>query len=154
MSFLPEEQLKSSAVLNLAPMIDFLFLLLMFFATLAVTRNTTKDTKVELVEITPEASGAAVGGEQETYAIQMNVLPDGHYEWVTGFQNHPFDDSEAIALELKQQYETGILPQSKEQTKIFLKIDKKASWEPILKLLFAIRDAGFEAHPVYEPLTR
>ena len=47
MSLVPEEKLKPNLTINLAPMIDFLFLMLAFFATLAVTRVTLFDTKWE-----------------------------------------------------------------------------------------------------------
>ena len=58
---------------------------------------------------------------------------------------------EEIQQELNLQYQKGLLPEDKMQTQILLKIDKNATWEPILKAIFAIRDAGFEVRPVYEP---
>ena len=56
-----------------------------------------------------------------------------------------------IKDELLKQYDKGILPEDKLLTQVLLKIDKNATWEPILKAIFAIRDAGFEVRPVYEP---
>ena len=50
----PEEKLKPKLSINLAPMIDFLFLMLAFFATLAITRATLFDTKLDLVQLEKE----------------------------------------------------------------------------------------------------
>jgi biopolymer transport protein ExbD len=151
MSFIPEEELKSKTALNLAPMIDFLFLMLMFFATLAVTRITTKDTDIELVEIKPETHASSSVANSDSKIINININAEGQYKWVTEIHDYDMESPQAIAAELKHQYEQGLLPEDKSQTQILLKIDKKTPWEPILKIIFAIRDEGFEVRPVYEP---
>ncbi len=151
MSFLPEEELGQKATLNLAPMIDFLFLLLMFFATLAVTRITTKETEIELAEVKPETHSSATPSNLDFKTIHISLEANGKLKWITEFQDYPIDSPELIANELKRQYEDGFLPEDKQKTQIFLKIDKNAKWDPILKTLFAIREQGFEVRPVYEP---
>lgn len=152
MSFLPEEELKSKATLNLAPMIDFLFLMLMFFATLAVTRITTKDTNIELVEIKPENKGSASAqNNSDLKIVNITIDGEGHYKWVTELRDYPMATAEELQLELEKQYNKGILPQDKSKTQVLFKIDKKAQWEPILQALFAVRDAGYDVRPVYEP---
>jgi biopolymer transport protein ExbD len=151
MSFIPEEELRSKTSLNLAPIIDFLFLMLMFFATLAVSRMTTKDTDIELVEVKPEAKASFVSGNSDYNVIHISINADGNYKWVTELRDYPFHSPEEIKQELIHQYEANLLPEDKSMTQILLKIDKNAKWEPILKAIFAIREAGFEIHPVYEP---
>lgn len=151
MSFIPENELKSSAAMNLAPMIDFLFLLLMFFATLAVTRITTKDTDISLVEIKPETKTSLVSGESDYKVVNVNINSNGEYKWVTEIRDYEMTSPEDITQELISQYEKGLLPEDKQKTRVLLKIDRKTPWEPILKAIFAIRDSGFDAHPVYEP---
>lgn len=151
MSFLPEDDLKGRVALNLAPMIDFLFLMLIFFATLAVTRATTKDTDIELVEVKPETKGAALAANSDYKIINLNIDAEGKYKWVTEIHDYPMATVEDISRELKTQYEKGLLPEDKTKTQILLKIDKQAQWDPILKAIFAIRDEGFEVRPVYEP---
>jgi len=151
MSFIPEEELKSKATLNLAPMIDFLFLMLMFFATLAVTRITTKDTNIELVEIKPENKGSASAQNSDLKIVNITIDGEGHYKWVTELHDYPMATAEELQLELEKQYNKGILPQDKSKTQVLFKIDKKAQWEPILQALFAVRDAGYDVRPVYEP---
>lgn len=151
MSFIPEEELKSKATLNLAPMIDFLFLMLMFFATLAVTRITTKDTNIELVEIKPENRSSLSAQNSDLKIVNITIDADGHYKWVTELHDYPMSSAEELQLELEKQYAKGILSEDKSKTQVLFKIDKKAQWEPILQALFAVRDAGYDVRPVYEP---
>lgn len=151
MSFIPDDEIKGRVALNLAPMIDFLFLLLMFFATLAVTRVTTKDTDIQLVEVKPETKATTTAADSDFKIINISILADGKYKWVTEVRDYPMAATDEIKQELQKQYEKGLLPEDKLQTQILLKIDKSAQWEPILKAIFAIREAGFEVRPVYEP---
>jgi biopolymer transport protein ExbD len=151
MSFVPEDELKNRSGMNMAPMIDFLFLMLMFFATLAISRITTKDTEIDLVEVKPENKTAVVEGSDEYKIITISINSRGEYQWVTEIRDYQMEDPQEIAQELNNQYEKGLLPEDKLKTQVFLKIDKAAQWEPILKVIFAVRDAGFEVRPVYEP---
>jgi hypothetical protein len=66
-------------------------------------------------------------------------------------KDYPLASAKEVADELSSQYQQGLLPQEKGLTYILLRIDRQAMWEPILKLLFAVREIGFEVHPVYEP---
>lgn len=151
MSFIPDDELKGRISLNLAPMIDFLFLLLMFFATLAVTRITTKDTEIKLVEIKPETASLATKGDADLKVVHITINAEGKYKWVTEVKDYPMNSSDEIKKELITQYQKGILPEDKTLTHVMLKIDKQATWEPILKAIFAVREAGFDVRPVYEP---
>jgi len=151
MSFIPEEEIKGKIGANLAPMIDFLFLMLVFFASLAVSRVTTKDTEIELVKILPEPAATLTTGENETQLIYIAINDKNEYKWVTEIRDYEMDSAEAIADELARQYERGLLSENKSKTVVMLKIDKQAQWEPILKVIFSIREIGFEIRPVYEP---
>lgn len=150
MGFIPQDQLKSRESLNLAPMIDFLFLMLMFFATLAVSRATTKDTDIDLVEA--KQSLEIPSTQHVDYqVVNINIGAAGDYKWVTEIHDYPMNSPEEIAQELVNQYQKGILPADKMKTQVLLKIDKSAAWEPILKAILAIKEAGFEVRPVYVP---
>lgn len=152
MSFLDDQDLQQRGNFNFAPMVDFLFLMLMFFASLAVSRVIAKDTSIDLVHIQAEKNGSAEAKKEEEYKlITININENGSYQWATDVRDHEMDSADAIANELKNQYQRGMLPKDKDLTHVMLRIDKKAQWEPILKVIFAIRDAGFEVHPVYEP---
>ncbi len=153
MSFLPAEELQPQSRMNLAPMIDFLFLMLMFFACLAVSRITTKDTDIDLVAIQPESHSAVASGTTDLKIVNINITSDGAYRWVTDLRDHALGNASEIQHELLRQHQKGLLPQDKSKTQVLLKIDREAQWEPILQALFAIREAGFDARPVYEPET-
>lgn len=150
MSFAPQDELQNQKSVNLAPMIDFLFLMLMFFACLAVTRITTRDTDINLVELKPEQSSTG-SGESDVYVVHLSVTSDGHYKWVTEIRDYVMNAPEEIRDELAQQYSKGLLPTDKDKTKVLMKIDKEAQWDPILRAIFAVREAGFNVHPVYQP---
>jgi hypothetical protein len=71
---------------------------------------------------------------------------------MTEFQEYNMPTPEAIQKELARQYQIGVLPQDKARTEILLHIDKRAPWEPIAQAIFAIRELGFSARPVYDAL--
>jgi biopolymer transport protein ExbD len=150
MSFLNEEDLKGSSI-NLAPMIDFLFLMVVFFATMAVSRIATKDTEIELVKIEPSGDATASQQNLENKVINIAISESGEYKWVTEIHDYRMESAKEIGAELRVQHQRGLLPEDKSKTKVLLKIDKKAEWEPILKVIFAVKEQGFEVRPVYEP---
>lgn len=149
MNFLSDDQLKSSRAMNMAPMIDFLFLMVVFFATLAVSRATTRDTSIDLVKVTPPSE--APMQSKDNKFVHITVTEEGGYKWVTDIHDYPMESSEMIAKELVVQHRKGLLPEDKQLTKVLLRIDKDAKWEPILEAIVAIRGAGFDVRPVYRP---
>ncbi len=152
MSFIPQDELKGSQHINLAPMIDFLFLMVVFFATLAVSRVTTRDTEIDLVKIdTTHKEAISYQAPEEFKLINILVTEERSYKWITEIRDYVMDTPEEIGRELRVQYQRGILPEDKAYTKILLKIDRKAEWEPIMKLIFAIKEEGFDVRPLYEP---
>ncbi len=150
MSYIPIDELKEQKGMTLAPMIDFLFLMLAVFASLAVSRIVTRDTEIDLVKShseTPSSSELA----RDYKLINISVADDGTYKWVTEVRDHKMTTSAEITAELLRQYHKGLLPEDKLKTQVLLKIDKQARWEPILQVLLGIKEAGFEVRPVYEP---
>ena len=89
------------------------------------------------------------GSTDKTNEIISNYI--GEYKWITEVQDYSINNIKQIQNELMYQYNIGILPENKSKTQILLHIDKFAPWEQIAKLIFAIRELGFEAHPIYEP---
>ncbi len=150
MELIPQEELKGGHNFNFAPMIDFLFLMLALFATLAVSRAALFDTEVKLAELTPEVKGKQLQSKGEIHPVHLSVSAEGKYKWLTEFQEYPMQTPAAVQDELGRQYQLGILPKDRTQTEVLLHIDKKAPWEPVAELLFAVRQVGFEARPVYE----
>jgi biopolymer transport protein ExbD len=150
MSIIPEEELKGLGSLNLAPMVDFLFLVVAVFATLAVTRTALFDSEIELVKIQPASGHSPLSGKNEYYIVHLSVNDEGEYKWITEFNEYLIDGVKGIQNELKKQQELGLLPKEKEKTKVLLHIDKNATWEPVSKVIFSVRQAGFDIHPVYD----
>lgn len=151
MDLIPHDELKPGHTFNFAPMIDFLFLMLALFATLAVSRAALFDSEVSLVELKPEPNAASLH-TKEIEHVNLSISSTGEYKWLTEFQEYPMENIEAIQKELDRQSQIGALPKDKKRTEVLLHIDRKAPWEPIAKVIFAVREMGFEAHPVYEPL--
>ena len=150
MSIIPDENLKGQLNFNFAPMIDFLFLMLAFFATLAVSRAALYDTKLKLVKVHTEVSDRLTTSPGEVHNVNLSVTDLGEYKWITEINDYPMAAVEAIQNELLYQYRLGVLPFEKGQTRILLHIDKSAPWEPIARLIYGVQQIGFEAHPVFE----
>lgn len=149
MELIPHDELKPKNSFNFAPMIDFLFLMLALFATLAVSRAALYDSEVELAQLKPE-KGAASLRAKEIHHIHLSITSDGGYKWLTEFQEYPMNQVGDIQQELARQYQMGALPEDKSKTEVLLHIDKKAPWEPIASAIFSIREVGFSARPVYD----
>jgi biopolymer transport protein ExbD len=150
MSIIPEEELKGFGGLNLAPMVDFLFLVVAVFATLAVTKAALYDSEVKLVKVQPASDHSPFIGQNDYYIINLSVNEKGEYKWITEFNEYLIEGVKGIQNELKKQQNLGLLPKDKEKTKVLLHIDKSAKWEPISQLIFGVRQSGFEIHPVYD----
>lgn len=151
MSYVPKDELKPKLGINFAPMIDFLFLMVVFFACLAVSRITTKDLDIDLVRIKEEKADKPSNADYDYKMVNISINEKGEYKWVTEIRDYPMLSAQEIAIELQNQYKKGLLPENKLKTQVLLKIDKQATWDPILQAIFAIRDAGFEVRPVYLP---
>ncbi len=148
MSFIPLDELKTREGVTMAPMIDFLFLMLAMFASFAVSRVILGETEIELVQATGEAAATSA---QEHSVIYLSISAAGNYEWITEIKDHQMASPQEILTELASQQERGILPKDPDQTRVLIKVDKEAKWEAVLHLLLAIQGAGFTAYPIYEP---
>lgn len=150
MQLIPHDDLKIGQSFNFTPMIDFLFLMLSLFATLAISRSKLFDSEVNLVALKPNEKGASIRSH-EIHQINLSITANGNYKWLTDYDEYPMENLLALQQELARQYQMGALPQDKEKTEVRLHIDQKAPWKPIAEAIFAIRELGFKAHPVYEP---
>lgn len=151
MGFIPDEQLKPKESLNLTPMIDFVFLMLAFFASLTITQATVKDSGINLVKVGPNSSEAKAEEADIEKIISICVTDDGRYKWLTEYHELVLANAEQIGSELARQAALGTLPKEASRTQVLLQIDKNARWSAISKAIFVIREQGFEVHPVYQP---
>ncbi|MEI6242093.1 MAG: biopolymer transporter ExbD [Chlamydiota bacterium] len=150
MNLIPEEHWQKPITLNLTPMIDFLFVLLAFFITLAITRVILFDTNLDLAQLKKEGNAQSVY-QDEVHKINLSVSEKGDYKWITEIHDYQMENVVKIQKELLHEYALKLLPEDKSKTKVLLYIDRKAPWEPIAKLIFGVREVGFEALPIYEP---
>ncbi len=148
MSLIPDEELKKAASLNLAPMVDFLFVIVAVFATLAVTRAVLYDTEVNLVKVNAEKKTPTT---DQPYVLNIGITEEGHYKWITEVSEFLMESTASVQKELQKQQQLGLIPKDPEQTKILLHIDRNARWEPVANAIFALREQGFPVHPVYQP---
>lgn len=149
MELIPHDEIKLSNQWNFAPMIDFLFLMLALFATLAISRAALYDTDIELTQLKKESKSLPSQSKQ-LHQIHLSINQEGTYHWMTELQKYPMSTPQAIQEELAKQHQMNILPENKEETEILLHIDQKAPWDAVVKVIFAIREIGFEARPVYD----
>ena len=149
MSLIPEEELKPSHGMNFAPMIDFLFLMLALFATLALTRSALYDSSIDLAQVKTEGSDASID-EKDIYKINLSIDTNGHYRWVTEFSEYLLQSPMQVQDEISKQFQNGLIPKEKENTLFLLHIDRMAPWDSVASLIFAIKEVGFDVHPIYE----
>jgi biopolymer transport protein ExbD len=151
MELIPRDDLKAAPSFNFAPMIDFLFFMLALFATLAVSRAALFDTEIELAKVHASPQDQALRSKTQTHIIHVKINAQGAYKWLTEFQEYPMESASKIQEELTRQYQLGSIPENKSKTEVLLHIDQKAPWGAIASAIFAIREVGFVARPVYEP---
>lgn len=154
MTLIPEEELRSKAHLNLTPMVDFLFLIVAVFATLAVTRTALHDTKVDLAKLGPqkESSLAAQANEQyQDFFVNVSINKNGEYKWISEVSEFAVAGIAGLQQEIRNQQDLGLLPKENTKIKVLLHIDKNAPWEPIAEAILGIKEIGLNIHPVYEP---
>ncbi len=150
-SLVPDDELKSQKSLNLAPMVDFLFLILAIFAVLAVTRTVLYDADIQAVKLETPAGTPSLSHAEPGYTVLLSINNKGQYKWVSEFNEFLLRDVQAITHELYKQQKLGLLPKDCSKVKVLLQIDKNAQWEPIAHAIFAVREAGFAISPVYSP---
>lgn len=148
MNLIPDEFLQSNKKFSLAPMVDFLFLFLAVFACLAITRVSLYDAKIQLAKISPVGGPPADQGS--LCAVNVSIDAEGSLRWIGDLGEYPLQNGEELSHQLLEQRRLGALPENKELTKVYLHIDRNARWEPILDLIFAVRETGFAVHPVYQ----
>ena len=125
--------------------------MLIFFASLAISRVNIRDTDIDLVKTIPDGRATITKNIDEYKVVNLSITENNEIKWITEIRDYHMKNPEDITKELSRQYTKGLLPKDLEKTKVLLKIDKQAQWEYILNTLFAVRKAGFNVYPVYNP---
>src|SRR3990167_71345 len=103
MELIPIDELNPKQSFNFTPMIDFLFLMLTIFATLAITRAALFDTNVKLAELNKEAHSQSILSKKENHLIHLSVNAEGKYKWLTEFNSYDMDNVLAVQSEIAKQ---------------------------------------------------
>jgi biopolymer transport protein ExbD len=150
MNLVPDEELRGKGGLNLAPMVDFLFLIIAVFATISVTRAALFDSEINLAKLNKTELSEDTQYQPDYTVINLGVTASGQYKWITEFNEFIMENAVAIEEELLKQQNLGILSQEHSKTKILLHVDKKAQWESVVEIIFTLKKSGFTISPVYE----
>lgn len=122
-----EVQDDQEAGIDIAPLIDILFTLIIFFLVTTTFQELEKDEKIQL----PQHGGASLVSKDRPLFI--NVLKDGSYS-VGG---EPVKDIDYLRVKLISRFK------EKPNQKVVLRGDKKAYHEYTTLALAAARQAGF-----------
>ncbi len=150
MSIIPEDQLKAPSSFNLTSMVDFLFLMLAFFATLAITKTSIFDSQINLISMQKQENEKHIQLHSYPKYVNISISQDGAYKWLTDISEYNMQNIEQIQKELLYQHKIGILPEEKKDIKILLHIDQQAPWQSIASLIYATKELGFQSVPIYE----
>ena len=123
-------------------MIDFLFLMLALFATLAVSRAALYDSEVELTQLKPE-KGAASLRTKEVHQIHLSIASDGSFKWLTEFQQYPMETVLDIQEELAREYKTGLFLRIKLKQKYYSTSIKRLHGDRLQKLFLEFEKWDF-----------
>ena len=148
MDLIPDDELKPKGLMNLTPMVDFLFLVIALFATLAVTRTALFDSEITLAKVKQTQTDPL--DKKNIHIINLSVAKNGEYRWITEFNEYAMDGIPSILQELSKQQDLGILSSDRSKTKILLHIDRRTEWDPIAQLVYSLKKTGYLIHPVYE----
>lgn len=116
--------LKKKSSINIIPMIDVIFFLLVFFMLFTTFRTTPEGIEMQL----PKAVTAT---EQKSENFIVNIDSDGNYYY------------ENQSLELKQIIsEAEIINNEKENLTIVISADKNTRYENVVSLMDGMRKVG------------
>jgi biopolymer transport protein ExbD len=113
--------------LNITPLIDVVFLLLIFFMV-----STTFDKQAELNIELPEASGKVTPTEQ--FKIEIGIDGDGRYF----INQRPIKDDRLVTL--KRALEVTLADH--DQPKLIISADRKTPHEAVVRAMDAARQVG------------
>lgn len=137
--------LKQDRPLNLAPCIDFLFILLVIFATAAISREVARTTQVNLVRI---EQGNQKPSAAPHKSLVITVDPSGHYIWNAQLKDYPMPSAQSVQKELRLRKKST--SHKNERPVVYLRIDAKAPWSSVATLITAIEEVGFSALPLLQ----
>lgn len=151
---IPEDELKHFEKGGWAPMVDFLFVIIIVFATIAITRNVVQDRELRLAQPLQQQKTTHQVQHNAVHVINLSINHLGRYKWLSNSNEIVFDSAKQLGERLISLRNQHRLPTQTDRVKILLYIDKTAPWQPIADAIFAVREAGYDVHPVYQSAKR
>ena len=147
---IPDDELKQFEKVQWAPMVDFLFIVIIVFATIAITRNVVHDRELRLAKALGKKESTLTMERQTSHIVNLSINHLGKYKWLSESNELFFENAKQLSERLILLKNQKKLPTQANRVKILLHIDKTAPWQPIADVIFAVRDAGYDVHPVYQ----
>ncbi len=129
MSRLPKHQIPENNAINMTPLIDVVFQLLLFFI---LTSSMIRPNKIEL-EL-PESTSGVQSDNPQTLEISYRV--DGGVPQIT-LNGEPMADLLTLATRMKA------LDQAETSPEVVVRIDKTVPYQDVISVMDTVRDSGF-----------
>lgn len=139
--------LKKESSINLAPMVDFLFLIGAMFAILALSKTALIHSDLDLVHVKP--LDQVLFQEKFSSPFHIAITKEGYYKWIKESQEELLDSLDVVKKQFLQQ-KTLEDSSVSHPVKVFLHIDQEAQWQPIAQAIVALQSEGVTICPVYE----
>lgn len=147
MSLIPEEELKKQQGLNLAPMVDFLFLIIAVLACMALTHAFLFDSDLKLAQI--NESAAHNSPTDPKGILHLSLDSQGSCRWLLESALPQPTELSRLSEDVMTFRTLGLFPSSGE-VKIFLHIDQHVEWGQAVNAILTARQTGLAVHPVFE----
>jgi biopolymer transport protein ExbD len=145
MSLIPDRELMKQEKINLAPMVDFLFLVVAALTSLLLVRIAVYDMNIHLAQAKPSEKDKQLFFSEAPFIV-LSVDSYGIYRWISE-QEEQMMQRDEIEKRLEQQ---SALFKEMSPLKVLVYIDRSAQWQAVADLLLAIQRAGLIAHPLYQ----
>lgn len=147
MSLIPDSELSQSKGLNMAPMVDLLFILLAVIIVAFITRAAIFDTEFKLVkakteEKIPIDTSAALKG------LMVKVFEKGLYTLTFEGTETSYENVEELSSAISKLVNEHKI--TKSEHPVLLKIEKDSKWESVAEVILKTKQIGLEVRPLYE----
>lgn len=131
MALLKRHEIPESTSINITPLLDIIFLLLVFFL---LTSSLVRPTQIEL-DLPDSTSGVKAPDSVETIVISYRYAGDAPF--IT-LNTEPVPDLAALGTAM-----TALKADMLQTPQVQLQIDRTVAYQDVIRLIDTVRDAGF-----------
>ncbi len=147
MSLIPDEELNCQRGMNLAPMVDFLFLIIAILSTMVLTKAFLFDSNLEMAKV--QTSQELAQNTDPRGLLHLALDPSGNCRWLLENAAPKATELTHLSEDVQAFQKLGLFPSS-DNVKIFLHIDSHTEWGTAINAILAARETGYSVHPVFE----